>query len=330
MSNIRKLLPFTRNHSEDITNFNYFRYFCKRLTNSLTIQMDNSQNIHIIDNSVRNLMKMFDHRGDNYFGETISLIMNFEPYRNRTVLGRPFRIQEHCITLVTRGTATFNFSYNEYTLKEGHLLIIPANSVSTKKTQSNDYDEFSIAFRIPEIEHLNLIDYKESHIALSDTERRMAENHFRLLEQVIKSKPLCQESVNHLILSLLYCVYTPYQETNHHMDTARPDRYSEIMNGFSRLLLKQDHPVRKPDYYAERLNISKGHLADVIKEKTGKTTMDLINERTVLLAQAMLVSTNDTIESIGRNLNIGEASQFTKFFKKHTGQTPNEYRKSMQ
>lgn len=58
--------------------------------------------------------------------------------------------------------------------------------------------------------------------------------------------------------------------------------------------------------------------------------MDLINKRTVLLVQAMLTSTSETIESIGRNLNIGEASQFTKFFKKHTGQTPNEYCKSMQ
>lgn len=293
------------------------------------MQKNDSQGIHIIDNSVREQMRLFDRYGDNYFSETMSLIMNFEPYVHRVVLGRPTRTPEHRVILVRQGTSTINISYNDYTLREGHLLIVPANSVLIKKTQTDDYNVFCLAFRIPEVEHLGLIDYKESHIVLSDTERRMVENYFRLMEQLIKSKITDRRSINHLVISLLYSIFILYQEFSLTIAPVRPDRSLEIMNGFTRLLMEQEYPVRKPEFYADTLNITKGHLADVIRGKSGKTTMDWINERTVLLAQALLASTNEMIETIGEKLYIGDASQFVKFFKRHTGETPNEYRKRM-
>lgn len=44
------------------------------------MQKNDSQSVHVIDNSVREQMRVFDRYGDNYFSDTISLIMNFEPY----------------------------------------------------------------------------------------------------------------------------------------------------------------------------------------------------------------------------------------------------------
>ena len=294
------------------------------------MQKNDSQSVHVIDNSVRDQMRVFDRYGDNYFSDTISLIMNFEPYVHRVVLGRPTRTPEHRIILVRQGTSTINVSYNDYTLKEGHLLIIPANSVLIKKAQSDGYNVFCIAFRIPEVEHLGLIDYKERHIVLSDSERRVVENYFRLMEQVIRSKSINRQGVNHLIISLLYGIYAIYQELDRPVSPVRPDRPQEIMNCFTRLLMVQEFPARKPEYYANELNITKGHLADVVKEKSGKTTMEWINERTTLLAQAMLASSNEMLESIAEKLRFSDASQFIKFFKKQTGETPNEYRKQIQ
>lgn len=291
------------------------------------MQKNDSQIVHVIDNSVREQMHLFDRYGDNCFNETISLIMNFEPYVHKVVPGRPYRTPEHRIILVRRGTSTINISYNDYALKEGHLLIIPANSVLIKKAQSDDYNVFCVAFRIPEVEHLGLIDYKESHIRLSDSDLCVMENYFRLLEQLIKSKSINQKGVNHLIISLIYSAHTLYQEVCSPVAPVHPTRSHEIMSGFTRLLLEQEYPVRKPEYYADKLNITKGHLADIVKEKSGKTTMNLINERTILLAQAMLASSDEMIETIGEKLFIRDASQFVKFFKKHTGKTPNEYRK---
>lgn len=221
------------------------------------MQKNNSKSIHVIDSSVREQMHVFDRYEDNYFSDTISLITNFEPYAKKVRIGRPTRTPEHRIILVRQGTTTINVSYNDYSLKEGHLLIIPANSVLIKKTQSDEYNVFCVAFRIPEIEHLGLIDYKERHIVLSDSERRVVENYFRLMEQIIKSRSINRQGVHYLIISLLYGIHTLYQELDRPVGPVRPDRPLEIMNGFTRLLMVQEFPVRKPEYYANELNITK-------------------------------------------------------------------------
>lgn len=96
------------------------------------MQKNDSHSVHVIDNQVREKMHILDHLGDNYFSDTISLIMNFEPYVHKVVLGRPTRTPEHRIILVRQGSTTITVNYNDYTLKEGHLLIIPANSVLIK------------------------------------------------------------------------------------------------------------------------------------------------------------------------------------------------------
>jgi len=294
------------------------------------MQKNDSQSIHVIDNSVREQMHFFDRYEDNYFSDTISLITNFEPYAKKVRIGLPTRTLEHRIILVRQGTTTINVSYNGYTLKEGHLLIIPANSVLIKKTQSDEYNVFCVAFRIPEVEHLGLIDYKERHVVLSDSERHVVENYFRLMDQITKSRSINQQGLTHLIISLLYGIHTLYQELDRPVGSVRPDRPLEIVNDFARLLMVQEFPVRKPEYYANELNITKGHLADVVKKKSGKTTMEWIDERTTLLAQAMLASSNEMLESIAIKLHFSDASQFIKFFKKQVGDTPNNYRKRMQ
>ena len=294
------------------------------------MQKNDSHSVHVIDNQVREKMHILDHLGNNYFSDTISLIMNFEPYVHKVVLGRPTRTHEHRIILVRQGSTTITVNYNDYTLKEGHLLIIPANSVLIKQALSDGYNVFCVAFRIPEIEHLGLIDYKESHVVLPDSDRRVVENYFRLMSQIIKSKSFNQQGAKYLIISLLYGIHALYRELDCPVHPAQPDRALEILNNFIRLLSTQEYPVRKPEYYANELNITKGHLADVVKKKSDKTTMDWINERTILLAKAMLVSSDETIEAIGEKLHISDASQFVKFFKKYTGDTPNEYRRRMQ
>ena len=106
--------------------------------------------------------------------------------------------------------------------------------------------------------------------------------------------------------------------TAHNSISALPSGVQNLLNGFTRLLMVQEFPARKPEYYANELNITKGHLADVVKEKSGKTTMEWINERTTLLAQAMLASSNEMLESIAERLRFSDASQFIKFFKKQT------------
>jgi AraC family transcriptional activator of pobA len=78
--------------------------------------------------------------------------------------------------------------------------------------------------------------------------------------------------------------------------------------------------------YASQLNISAGHLSEVVKLQSGKPAIKHIHERLVLEARRLLFHTNDSLKEIAYNLGFSDASYFNRFFKRETEVTPAEYR----
>jgi AraC family transcriptional regulator, transcriptional activator of pobA len=79
--------------------------------------------------------------------------------------------------------------------------------------------------------------------------------------------------------------------------------------------------------FANEINISQDHLSKTIKRETGKSVSGWIDERLIAEAQALLLQTNLPINDIAYRLTFKEATNFTKYFKKFTGETPGSYRK---
>jgi AraC-like DNA-binding protein len=112
------------------------------------------------------------------------------------------------------------------------------------------------------------------------------------------------------------------------------EQSSDSGQGEDRLLLKrylakigesykQLHEVAD---YASLLNISPGHLSDVVKQQSGKPAIAHIHERLVLEAKRLLFHTDQVIKEIAFHLGFEDASYFSRFFKRLTGQTPQAYR----
>ena len=81
--------------------------------------------------------------------------------------------------------------------------------------------------------------------------------------------------------------------------------------------------------YAIRLNISAGHLSEVVKAQSGKPAIKHIHDRLVMEARRMLFHTNNSLKEISFDLGFTDASYFNRFFKRETGITPAEYRASI-
>ena len=88
---------------------------------------------------------------------------------------------------------------------------------------------------------------------------------------------------------------------------------------------KQTHEVAA---YAGMLNISAGHLSEVVKEQSGKSAIAHIHERIVLEAKRLLFHTESSIKEVSFQLGFEDASYFNRFFKRLTGSTPLDYRTS--
>lgn len=82
------------------------------------------------------------------------------------------------------------------------------------------------------------------------------------------------------------------------------------------------------DFYAEQLDVSTKHLSRTVKETTGYTAVEWIDRFVILEAKVLLKSTTMSIQQISDELNFASQSFFGKYFKKHTGRSPKDFRNS--
>lgn len=79
-------------------------------------------------------------------------------------------------------------------------------------------------------------------------------------------------------------------------------------------------------FYAEKLNMTVDRLNDHVKRATGVTAGHLIRQRVLTEAKHQLVFTTQPIQDIAEELAFSDASHFARFFRKHTGTTPHQFR----
>lgn len=81
-------------------------------------------------------------------------------------------------------------------------------------------------------------------------------------------------------------------------------------------------------FYAEKLAMTPDRLNDHVKRATGVTAGHLIRQRVLTEAKRQLVFTSQAIHEIAYDLAFSDPSHFTRFFRKHTGTTPQAFREA--
>ena len=81
---------------------------------------------------------------------------------------------------------------------------------------------------------------------------------------------------------------------------------------------------------AQLQNLSSGYLSALFRKETGQTLTDYVNERRIRHAKHLLRTTALQIQTIAQFCGIPDANYFTKTFKRYSGTTPLEYRRTHQ
>lgn len=80
--------------------------------------------------------------------------------------------------------------------------------------------------------------------------------------------------------------------------------------------------------YADMLHISPYQVNAICKELLGKTCSEVITDQIVLESKRQLLATSKQVNEIAFDLGYEDVSYFIRFFKKHTGFTPEVFRKN--
>ena len=85
---------------------------------------------------------------------------------------------------------------------------------------------------------------------------------------------------------------------------------------------------RSVTFYANKLCLTPKHLSGVVKEVSGKTAGEWIDNFVILEARALLKSSEMSVQEIAEYLHFANQSFFGKYFKHYVGMSPKEYRRS--
>lgn len=103
----------------------------------------------------------------------------------------------------------------------------------------------------------------------------------------------------------------------------------EQFEAFAQLLEHHITTLKSVTDYAGLLNLSAYQLNAITKNAVGKTVSELINEQILLEAKRQLLATTIQVKEIADQLGYEDVNYFIRFFRKHTGFTPEAFRKNL-
>lgn len=86
---------------------------------------------------------------------------------------------------------------------------------------------------------------------------------------------------------------------------------------------KEKHDI---GFYAAKLDITPIYLSRIVKEVTGLTVGDHIDNMLIMEASWLLRTTDLSIYEISEQLHFADQASFSKFFKRNKGMSPKDYR----
>jgi len=79
-------------------------------------------------------------------------------------------------------------------------------------------------------------------------------------------------------------------------------------------------------YFADKICLSPNYFGDLVKKETGKSAQEYIQLKMIDAAKEGLLDPNKTIGQVAYELGFQYPQHFVRFFKRHVGYTPREYR----
>lgn len=259
---------------------------------------------------------------------------NVDPEKGIQTLRRKFNL----IYIFLGGVHDLNLGADYRWLKPNDLVIVPENMVCGSKNvrQCTGYCmHFKTEFIQPLIskplaEEFPYLSMEAEHIVnVTDEESELIQQSFRDIikeyERFSPEKDYLLRNYIHILLLRVREIYRPHAKRINESAT----RSMKLAGEFKRLVEKNFIEIREVGQYAAMLHITPKHLSDVVKEHTGKSPKELINDMLLLEAKVLLGSTDLNITEIAHRLRFGDQAHFSHFIKQHTGHSPLELRKKL-
>jgi AraC family transcriptional regulator, transcriptional activator of pobA len=106
------------------------------------------------------------------------------------------------------------------------------------------------------------------------------------------------------------------------------DRLEQVLSTYFSSDALEKHGLPSVAYVAAQLNLSPNYLSDLLKVLTGQSTQQHIHEKLIEKAKEKLSTTALSVSEIAYALGFEHPQSFSKFFKKKTELSPQDFRRT--
>ena len=79
-------------------------------------------------------------------------------------------------------------------------------------------------------------------------------------------------------------------------------------------------------YFAENLSVNRSYLSNLFRREVGMTITDYVTDRRIRTAADLLLTTNNPVKTVAKQVGIMDVHYFSRLFKRKTGMSPSQYR----
>lgn len=247
----------------------------------------------------------------------------------------PFKVDATIGLISIKGTVSGKIDLKPFTSSLPGFMVILPGQILEHGIVSDDYSglviimsrKFTDSLNFEERLPLFLSVRDNPFISLNEDELNTFLAYFSILQRAVRKKdnPYRLEVVRNLIKAFFYSTSYKYHILT---ENDKKSKNEILVKSFLTLVQGNYREQRGVEFYADKLCLTPKYLSKVIKENSGKSANEWIDNYVVLEAKAFLKSTNKTIQQISDELNFPSQSFFGKYFKRQVGVSPKEYKKS--
>lgn len=234
---------------------------------------------------------------------------------------------------LTKGSTVRYKGIDKYTVRKNQLFFVPAYQITGSESVSKDiegyYFSFDLDFFSPlsmgkelfkKFSFLQFAGYPLINIDKEGLPQILA--IIKRIEKEYLEKPANWKDIIGIYLLSLFFELSKFEKKE---NTVTSNAAARITSQFKKALALHYKEKQKVTDYASMLAVTPNHLNKCIKEATGKSTHELIQDMILMESKVLLQQTDLPISDIA--FQFGKTpTDFSRLFKSRTGQSPTEYR----
>jgi AraC-like DNA-binding protein len=252
----------------------------------------------------------------------------------------PCRVDALVMVVCVRGNVSFTLHSRDYTVEANQFFVASTSVLQLQKVADSEFymlvfsSDFLMGANIDVGFIARLVSQfrVNAYIApLAQSELRGVCRLFETLHEAYMSSKRSEYmnfSLRHVYCAMIYRIADSLLDVKDVPSVGVKDRSSEYFERLIKLLAENYREHRNVEFYATQMCISSKHLSRVIRNFTGKSVHQWIDEFVALEIKNMLRHSKLSIQQISNELNFPNPSFMGQYFKRITGLTPGEYKKS--